>query len=147
MENIKKRFTRCKAEKRPALVTYVMAGFPTKEATVDILLGLQRGSADVIELGIPYSDPIADGETITKASMTALSNGVTIESTLQTVKDARSRGLHIPVLFMGYYNPILSYGEERLLNDAKEAGVDGFIIVDLPPEEAVRLRNYCTKAG
>ena len=146
MENIKKSFTRCKAEKRPALVTYVTAGYPTKEATVDILLGLQRGYADVIELGIPYSDPIADGETITKASMTALSNGVTIESTLQTVKDARSRGLQIPVLFMGYYNPMLSYGEKRLLNDAKKAGVDGFIIVDLPPEEAVRLRNYCTQA-
>ena len=147
MENIKKSFTRCKAEKRAALVTYVTAGYPTKEATVDILLGLQRGYADVIELGIPYSDPIADGETITKASMTALSNGVTIESTLQTVKDARSRGLQIPVLFMGYYNPMLSYGEKRLLNDAKKAGVDGFIIVDLPPEEAVRLRNYCTQAG
>ena len=147
MENIKKSFTRCAAEKRPALVTYVTAGFPTQEATVDILLGLQRGHADVIELGIPYSDPIADGETITKASMTALSNGVTIESTLQTVKDARSQGLQIPVLFMGYYNPMLSYGEQRLLNDAKKAGVDGFIIVDLPPEEAVRLRDYCTKAG
>ena len=72
---------------------------------------------------------------------------MTIQSTLQTVKDARSRGLRTPVVFMGYYNPILSYGEERLLNDAKEAGVSGFIIVDLPPEEAVRLRNYCTKVG
>jgi tryptophan synthase len=147
MENIKKSFARCKAEKRPALVTYVMAGYPTKKATVDILLGLQRGHADIIELGLPYSDPIADGEAITKASMTALSNGVTIESTLQIVKDARSQGLKVPLLFMGYYNPILSYGEERLLNNAKKAGVDGFIIVDLPTEEAVRLRNYCTQAG
>ena len=108
---------------------------------------MHRGYADVVELGIPYSDPIADGETITKASMTALSNGVTIESTLQIVKDARSGGLQIPVLFMGYYNPVLSYGEKRLLNEAKQAGVDGFIIFDLPPEEAVRLRNYCTEAG
>ena len=147
MENIKKTFAKCKAEKRPALVTYIMAGYPTQKATVDILLGLQRGHADIIELGLPYSDPIADGKDITKAGMTALSNGVTIESTLHMVKDARSRGLQTPVLLMGYYNPILSYGEERLLNDAKKAGVDGFIIVDLPPEEAVRLRNYCTQVG
>jgi tryptophan synthase len=102
---------------------------------------------DLIELGLPFTDPIADGPTIQKSNTQALKNGVTVESTLETVRDARRRGLKVPVLFMGYYNPILSYGEERVLKDAKEAGVNGFIVVDLPPEEAVRFRNFCTKGG
>ena len=102
---------------------------------------------DIIELGLPFTDPIADGPTIQKSNTQALKNGVTVESTLETVKEARRRGLSAPVLFMGYYNPMLSYGEERLLKDSKEAGVNGFIVVDLPPEEAVRFRNFCTKGG
>lgn len=103
--------------------------------------------ADLIELGLPFTDPIADGPTIQKANTQALKNGITVTSTLETVREARKRGLKIPVLFMGYYNPILSYGEERMLKDAREAGVNGFIVVDLPPEEAVRFRNFCTKGG
>ena len=103
--------------------------------------------ADLIELGLPFTDPIADGPTIQKANTKALKNGVTVESTLDMVRQARKRGLKAPVLFMGYYNPFLSYGEERILQDAKDAGVNGFIIVDLPPEEAVRFRNFCTKGG
>lgn len=102
---------------------------------------------DVIELGLPFTDPIADGPTIQKSNNVALKNGVTVTSTLQTVREARKRGLRVPVLFMGYYNPLLRYGEEKMLRDAKEAGVNGFIMVDLPPEEAVRFRNHCTKAG
>ena len=102
---------------------------------------------DIIELGLPFTDPIADGPTIQKANTQALLNRVTVRSSLQTVREARKLGLKVPVLFMGYYNPILSYGEERLLKDAKEAGVNGFIVVDLPPEEAVRFRNFCTKGG
>jgi tryptophan synthase len=104
-------------------------------------------SSDVIELGLPFTDPIADGPTIQKSNTIALKNGVSVKSTLQTLRDARRKGLQIPVLFMGYYNPLLSYGEERMLKDAKEAGVNGFIMVDLPPEEAVRFRNLCTKTG
>ena len=103
--------------------------------------------ADLIELGLPFTDPIADGPTIQKANTQALKNGITVTSTLETVRAARRRGLKAPVLFMGYYNPILSYGEERMLKDAREAGVNGFIVVDLPPEEAVRFRNFCTKGG
>lgn len=102
---------------------------------------------DIIELGLPFTDPIADGPTIQKANTQALKNGVTVESTLEVVREARRKGLHAPVLFMGYYNPLLSYGEERVLKDAKEAGVNGFICVDLPPEEAVRFRNFCTRGG
>ena len=147
MEGIKKTFAQCKEEKRPALVTYVTAGYPTPEETVNVLLGMEAGGADLIELGLPFTDPIADGPTIQKANTQALKNGVTVTSTLEIVREARRRGLRVPVLFMGYYNPLLSYGEEKILQDAREAGVNGFIVVDLPPEEAVRFRNFCTKGG
>lgn len=147
MEAIKRTFAQCKQEQRSALVTYVTAGYPTPGETPDILLGMEAGGADLIELGMPFTDPIADGPTIQRSNTQALKNGVTTESCLQIVRDARKRGLRAPVLLMGYYNPLLSYGEERMLKDAREAGVNGFIIVDLPPEEAVRFRNYCTKAG
>ena len=102
---------------------------------------------DVIELGLPFTDPIADGPTIQKSNTVALANGITVSRALQFVRDARKRGLKIPVLFMGYFNPLLRYGEDRMLKDCKEAGVNGFIMVDLPPEEAVRFRNNCTKKG
>ncbi|KAL9622306.1 MAG: hypothetical protein Q9160_003317 [Pyrenula sp. 1 TL-2023] len=147
MEGIKKRFAQCKRESRPALVTYVTAGFPTVDETVEVMLGMEAGGSDIIELGLPFTDPIADGPTIQKSNTVALKNGVTVTSTLDIVRQARREGLQIPVLFMGYYNPVLSYGEEKLLKDCKEAGVNGFIMVDLPPEEAVRFRNHCTKAG
>lgn len=103
--------------------------------------------ADVIELGIPFTDPTADGPTIQKANTQALKNGITVTSVLQMVRDARKKGLRAPVLFMGYYNPFLSYGEERLLKDCREAGVNGFIVCDLPPEEAVSFRKFCTSGG
>ena len=102
---------------------------------------------DIIELGLPFTDPIADGPTIQNANTQALRNGVTVTSTLEMVREARRRGLRVPVLFMGYCNPLWSYGAEKILKDAKEAGVNGFILVDLPPEEAVRFRKLCTKAG
>jgi tryptophan synthase len=147
MEGLKTAFARCKAEKRSALVTYVTAGFPEVEDTVEIMLGMQEGGTDLIELGLPFTDPIADGPTIQKANTKALQNGVTVTSTLEMVKTARKRGLRIPVLLMGYYNPLLSYGEERMLKDSKDAGVNGFIMVDLPPEECLRLRGFCMKYG
>lgn len=102
---------------------------------------------DIIELGLPFTDPIADGPTIQRANTQALLNGVTIPIALDIVRTARKKGLRVPVLFMGYYNPLLQYGEERMLKDTKEAGVNGFIMVDLPPEEAVRFRNLCTANG
>ncbi|KAF2219570.1 tryptophan synthase-like protein [Elsinoe ampelina] len=147
MEGIKKTFAQCKREKRSALITYVTAGYPTAEETPDILLGMEKGGADLIELGMPFTDPIADGPTIQKANTVALKNGVNVTGCLRMVKEARSKGLKAPVLLMGYYNPLLSYGEERMLKDAKESGVNGFIMVDLPPEEAVRFRNHCTNTG
>merc|ERR1711977_274135 len=147
MEGLKNKFAECKAEGRPALVTYVTAGYPTPAETVDVMLGMEAGGSDVIELGIPFTDPIADGVTIQKANTQALKNGVSVTSVLQMVRDARKKGLTVPVLFMGYYNPMLSYGEEKLLKDCREAGVNGFIVVDLPPEEAVTFRNFCTRGG
>lgn len=104
-------------------------------------------SLDIIELGLPFTDPIADGPTIQHSNNVALTNGVTVAGALQFVRDARKRGLRVPVLFMGYYNPLLKYGEDRMLKDCREAGVNGFIMVDLPPEEAVRFRNNCKKQG
>ncbi|VBB78453.1 Putative Tryptophan synthase [Podospora comata] len=147
MEGLKQTFARCKAQNRSALVTYVTAGFPNPAATPDVLLAMEKGGADVIELGVPFSDPIADGPTIQTANTIALQHGVTTEGVLDMVRVARKRGLKAPILLMGYYNPLLSYGEERLLKDCKEAGVNGFIIVDLPPEEAVSFRRLCTRGG
>ena len=162
MEKIKETFAQCKTEQRSAFVPYVTAGYPTANETVNIMLAMETGGAgmsetehscvsswfpDLIELGLPFTDPIADGPTIQKANTQALKNGITVTSTLETVREARKRGLKVPVLFMGYYNPLLSYGEAEILQDAKEAGVNGFIIVDLPPEEAVRFRDLCTKGG
>ncbi|WPH05028.1 Tryptophan synthase [Acrodontium crateriforme] len=146
-EGIRQAFARAKAEGRSALVTYTTAGYPTIAETPDILLAMEAGGSDVIELGTPFSDPIADGPTIQKANTIALKNGTTTTHCLNIVKAARSRGLRAPVLLMGYYNPLLAYGEERMLQDAKAAGVNGFIMVDLPPEEAVRFREHCTNYG
>jgi tryptophan synthase len=100
---------------------------------------------DIIELGIPFTDPIADGPTIQTANTKALENGVTLTMVLEFVRTARRRGLKAPVMLMGYFNPVLHYGEERMLKDCKEAGVNGFIMVDLPPEEAVRFRDLCAE--
>ncbi|PKS13106.1 hypothetical protein jhhlp_000448 [Lomentospora prolificans] len=147
MEGLRQVFRRCKTQKRAALVTYVTAGFPKPENTPDILLALEKGGADVIEVGAPFTDPIADGPTIQTSNTVALQNGVTLESTLQMIKDARTRGLKVPVLIMGYYNPLLSYGEDRLLQGCQDAGVNGFIVVDLPPEEAIAFRKLCSRGG
>ena len=147
MDGIKKAFGRAKSEGRPALVTYTTAGYPTIKETADVLLSMEAGGADIIELGTPFTDPIADGPTIQTANTQALENGTTTTTCLNIVKEARSKGLQAPVLLMGYYNPLLAYGEERMLQDAKAAGVNGFIMVDLPPEEAVRFRQHCTTYG
>lgn len=101
----------------------------------------------MIELGMPFSDPIADGPVIQEANVIALANGVTVSKVLDMVREARRRGLRIPVLLMGYYNPVLRYGEEKLLHDCKQAGVHGFVLVDLPIEEAVRFRRLCVSNG
>ncbi|KAJ3278978.1 tryptophan synthetase, partial [Borealophlyctis nickersoniae] len=140
-------FEKAKRAKRPVFVTYVTAGYPEMEDTVDVLLGLQEGGADVIELGVPFSDPMADGPTIQDSSFVALQHGIDIPQCLSYVAQARSKGLTVPVVFMGYYNPFLNYGEKKLMEECAKVGVNGFIVVDLPPEEAVKFRDECAQFG
>ncbi|PLB43837.1 tryptophan synthase [Aspergillus steynii IBT 23096] len=147
MEAFQRTFTKCRAESRAALITYVTAGYPTVKGTPGIMLGLQAGGADIIELGVPFTDPLTDGVVIQRSNAQALENGVDIHCILQIVGTARAQGLTVPVLLMGYYNPVRAYGEERLLLDSKSAGVNGFIVVDLPPEEALRFRTACKREG
>lgn len=121
---------------RKLFIPYVTAGFPRREDTVPILLACEAGGADVIEIGMPFTDPLADGATIQHANQIAIENGSTLQGCFDIVREARAQGLKAPVVFMGYYNPLLSRGEVRSIADAKAAGADGFIIVDLPVEEA-----------
>ncbi|KAF8350514.1 bifunctional tryptophan synthase TRP1 [Amanita rubescens] len=146
MEAIRQAFQAKQAEGATALVTFVTAGYPRKDDTVPVLLALQRGGADIIELGIPFSDPIADGPVIQEANTVALSNNINYETILSQLREARSKGLVIPVILMGYYNPLLAYGEEKAIQDARNSGANGFIVVDLPPEEAIAFREKCAKA-
>lgn len=142
-EKIREVFAACEKQNRPAFVAYVMAGYPKAEDTVPTLLALQEGGADVLELGIPFTDPIADGPTIQTANQIALENKITLSDCLKYVKSARESGVTAPIVLMGYYNPVINYGEKNLVRDASEAGANGFIIVDCPPEEAENFRDHC----
>ncbi|TFK76219.1 tryptophan synthase [Pluteus cervinus] len=147
MDAIKAVFEAKKQQGTPALVTFMTAGFPGKSDTIPLLLAMQEGGADIIELGIPFSDPIADGPVIQEANTIALKNDIDYALILGQLREARSLGLTAPVLLMGYYNPLLAYGEEKAIQDASEAGANGFIVVDLPPEEAINFREKCAKAN
>ncbi|KAI9448911.1 bifunctional tryptophan synthase TRP1 [Lactarius psammicola] len=147
MDHIKEVFKQKYAENTAALVTFVTAGYPTPKDTVPILLSMQEGGADIIELGVPFSDPIADGPAIQETNSVALQHNIDYSTCLRMVKEARGRGLTVPVILMGYYNPILAYGEQKAIQDAFEVGANGFIVVDLPPEEAVSFREKCAAAS
>jgi tryptophan synthase alpha chain len=134
-ERLEARFARCRAEARAALVTYVMAGDPDPETSLAILKALPEAGADIVEFGLPFTDPMADGPTIQAAGLRALKAGQTTSRTLDLVRRFRAQDTDTPVILMGYFNPIYVYGVDRFLRDAKEAGVDGLIVVDLPPEE------------
>ncbi len=129
-----KRFAALKAEGRPALVTYFMGGDPDYETSLGIMKALPEAGADVIELGMPFSDPMADGPAIQLAGQRALKAGQTLKKTLQLAADFRKVDAGTPIVMMGYYNPIYIYGVEKFLDDALAAGIDGLIVVDLPPE-------------
>lgn len=144
---IRARFDRLKAEGRGGLVTFITGGDPNFETSAEILAGLPKAGADLIEIGIPFSDPMADGPAIQQGSLRALRAGMTLKRTLDLVAGFREQDRDTPVVLMGYYNPIYSYGVERFLADAQAAGVDGLIIVDLPPEEDVELCIPALKAG
>ena len=136
---IERRFAALKAEGRGGLVTFLTAGDPDPETSREIILGLPAAGADLIELGMPFSDPMADGPAIQASSLRALKNGATLRKTLDLVRSFREQEDDTPIILMGYYNPIYIYGVEAFLSDAKAAGVDGLIIVDLPPEEDSEL--------
>ena len=141
------RFADLKREGRSAFVTFVMAGDPDPEASLAIIKALPKAGADVIELGMPFTDPMADGPSIQAAGLRALKAGMTLKKTLAMVRAFREGDNATPLVLMGYYNPIYIYGVDRFLSDAKSAGVDGLIIVDLPPEEDAELCEPALRAG
>jgi tryptophan synthase alpha chain len=144
---IEQRFAALKAEGRAALVTFTMAGDPDTATSLAIAKALPKAGADVIELGMPFTDPMADGPAIQAAGVRALKAGQTLKRTLALVRDFRTGDDITPIVLMGYYNPIYIYGVDKFLIDAKSAGVDGLIVVDLPPEEDEELCLPALKAG
>jgi tryptophan synthase alpha chain len=144
---IERRFAALKKEGRAALVTFTMAGDPDYETSLAIAKELPKAGADVIELGMPFTDPMADGPAIQAAGLRALKSGQRMAKTLALVRELRKNDDETPIVLMGYYNPIYIYGSNRFLADAKAAGVDGLIVVDLPPEEDEELCLPALKAG
>jgi tryptophan synthase alpha chain len=147
MRRIEQRFDRLRAEGRAGLVTYLACGDPDRASFEKILAALPAAGADLIEIGMPFSDPMADGPVIQAAGLRALQNGMTLKKTLALVRHLRARDPDTPYVLMGYYNPIYRYGAEAFAKDAAAAGVDGLIIVDLPPEEEEELAEPATQAG
>lgn len=146
MNRIDKTFKRLKETGGKAFIPYIMAGDPDLDKTMERVLMLEECGADIVELGVPFSDPLADGPTIQRAAERALKAGVTLKKMVPFVKELRKRS-SVPVIFMTYYNPILKYGEEAFVADAADAGVDGLIIPDLPPDEAGTLIKLCRGKG
>ncbi len=141
------RFAALKAQGRAGFVTYVMAGDPSREATLEILRGLPAAGADLIELGFPFSDPMAEGPTIQKAAARGLKSGLTLKGTLDLVRAFRNGDADTPLILMGYLNPLETYGHVAFARDAAAAGVDGLIVVDCPPEEAGPLTDALDAEG
>jgi tryptophan synthase alpha chain len=144
---IESRFAELRKAARPALVTFVTAGDPDHDTSLALLKALPAAGADIVEIGMPFSDPMADGPAIQAAGLRALNAGQTLIKTLRMVREFRKTDQGTPIVLMGYYNPIYIYGNERFLADAKGAGVDGLIVVDLPPEEDEELCVPALKAG
>ena len=147
MSRIATTFARLKRERRTALMPYLMVGYPERDSVLELAPALEAAGADLFELGVPFSDPLADGATIQRASQQALANDVTLPYCIETAAALRERGVSVPLVMMGYYNPFLQYGIERLCADASAAGIDGFIIPDLPPEEAQPCLQAYQAAG
>jgi len=145
MNRIEKRFSELKRKKKKAFIVYITAGDPDTKTTEKIALELDRCGVDILELGIPFSDPIADGPTIQAASQRSLSNNINVAKILGLVRRVR-KAADIPIALMTYYNPVYRYGVNDFVNDSKDAGVDGIIVPDLPPEEAKELISYSKKA-
>ena len=147
MTRIDRRFAELKREGRAGLVAFITAGDPDYDTSLAILKGLPSAGADIIELGMPFSDPMADGPAIQASSQRALKAGQTMKKTLAMVRDFRGQDNVTPIVLMGYYNPIYVYPVQRFIEDAVKAGVDGLIVVDMPPEEDAELRPQAAAAG
>jgi tryptophan synthase alpha chain len=147
VSRIAPRFEALRREGRAGLVTYVMAGDPDAATTARILAGLPAAGADIIELGMPFSDPMADGPAIQASGLRALAAGMTMKSTLDLVRGFRAGDADTPVVLMGYFNVLFAYGVARFMRDAREAGADGVIVVDLPPEEAAEAAPQAAAEG
>ncbi|WP_259758338.1 tryptophan synthase subunit alpha [Pseudomonas sp. GCEP-101] len=147
MSRLQTRFAELKEQNRAALVTFITAGDPGYSTSLDILKGLPEAGADVIELGMPFTDPMADGPAIQLANIRALGNGQNLAKTLKMVREFRAGNTTTPLVLMGYFNPIHYYGVDKFIADAKEAGVDGLIVVDLPPEHNEDLCHPAQAAG
>lgn len=143
IERIQKVFT----HNRPAFMPYSVLGYPSRQAGLEVVKTLARAGADLLELGLPFSDPLADGPTIQAATQKSLENGTTVKDCLAMVRELRQQGVDTPALLMGYVNPMLAYGLEQFVADAAAAGVDGLIVPDLPPEEAADLEAACAGHG
>ena len=134
-DRITAAFTQAQQKQTAALMPYFTLGYPDAETSLDIIEAIAPYS-DLLELGVPFSDPLADGPTVQHSTQVSLENGTTTASCLEMVRELRQRGVQTPVMLMGYVNPILAYGQDKYVQDAVAAGVDGFIVPDLPPEEA-----------
>nr|5EY5_A Chain A, LBCATS-a [synthetic construct]5EY5_C Chain C, LBCATS-a [synthetic construct] len=147
MNRIAEAFEELKKKGEKALIPFITAGDPDLETTLELVRALVEAGADIIELGIPFSDPLADGPTIQRASQRALASGTTLDKVFEMVRELREKNTDVPIVFLTYYNPIFRYGIERFVKECAEAGVDGLIVPDLPPEEAADLAAAAEKYG
>jgi tryptophan synthase alpha chain len=143
LEHIAAAFADARRQNRAALMPYFTLGYPTPQMSLDIIEAISRAGADLIELGVPFSDPLADGPTIQRSTQVALEQGVNVAQCIEMVADLRARGVTQPLMLMGYVNPILAFGEDHFVTTAQAAGADGFIVPDLPPEEAIKIEAIC----
>ena len=141
--DIQSVFARARAEGRPALMPYWPLGYPNADTSLDVIEAIVRAGADILELGVPFSDPLADGPVIQRASQVALEHGISVNRCIELASSLRLRGVRIPLLAMGYLNPLIAFGEQQYVQAWRTAGTDGFIIPDLPPEESSTLGRLC----
>lgn len=147
VEAVAAMFARARAAGRAAFLPYYPIGYPDYAASLDAITAMAEVGVDGFEIGMPFSDPLADGPTIQAATQVALANGVTARTCLDAVRELRERGVDQPMLLMGYLNPLLAYGLDAIARDAKAAGADGFIVPDLPPDEAAAFAGVCQREG
>jgi len=146
-EALRRTFAECKKAGRPAFIPFLTAGYPTPQDTVPLLLAMEKAGADIIEIGVPFSHPMADGASIQFANTIAVEHNISFKDCLNYVREARKLGLRAPIILMGYVNPLLQYGLANVAKDAAEAGANGFIVVDLPIEEAADFLSALSASG